>query len=123
MLKIIGRTLVILATALVVAGATFAFAGTSSAAGPNGGFPARGAFEQRPGNTAGEFGRGDAPGGFDHEREGSAGFFGATEIIKNLIIIGVIVAIVAPLAHLLRRRRPGAQFGGPQSPSGLDTAV
>lgn len=110
-MKIIGRIIAILAAALAIAGATFALAGSSSAAAPNGNFAARRGFEQQPGGAGGEFGRGDVPGGLERGRP--AGLFGASELVKNLIIVGVIVAIVAPLARLIRRGRPKPEISVP----------
>jgi hypothetical protein len=106
-MKIIGRTLIILALALVVSGATYALAGSRSAGGFDG-FPRRGEFQ--PGGAPGGF----QPGGFPQrgefgrggERDRGFSLFGAGELLKSLLIIGAVVAVGAPAAGLLRRRQP-----------------
>ncbi|MFN8569218.1 MAG: hypothetical protein U0Z44_17240 [Kouleothrix sp.] len=102
-MKLIGRTLVILTAAMLVVGATWALVGAGFGGGAPGDARERRAFEQRP---AGQPGAGRArPGGF--EREGGRGpsLFGAGEIVKDLVIIAVIVAIVSLIKRALPRRR------------------
>jgi hypothetical protein len=101
-MKLLMRTLIILAVALSVAGATYAMAGQGANASAGGRFPAR-AEVGRPG---GEFRDGD----FGGEPRGSrgGGLFGAVEVLRDLVIIGVIVAVVAPVKRLLNRRKPAA---------------
>lgn len=106
-MKLIGRTLLIMAAALAVAGLTYLYASSSAAQsqrferGPRGG-----EFGQRPP----EFGGAGQPGQFGRERERGSGFrlFAIGEIIKNLVLIGVVIAAVRGIAHLLgpRRSRP-----------------
>lgn len=106
-MKLIGKIILILAAALVVVGATVALANTGLL--PSGG---RGEFrEGRPERTLAvgeepvdfergersEFGRGEG-------REGGFGF-GWLSWVKNLGLIGLIVAGVA-LVDRLRTRRP-----------------
>jgi hypothetical protein len=101
-MKLLLRTLIILAVALIVAGATYAIAGQGSGASTGGRFPAQGEFG-RPGGElrGGDFG-GEPRGG----RGG--GLFGAVEVLRDLAIIGVIVLVVAPAKRLLTRRKPAA---------------
>jgi hypothetical protein len=119
-MKILLRTLIILAAALVVVGGLYAFAQSPAgqamrAAGPGGheggppaGFESR-RFEGAPG--AG-FPGGERPGGFDgHEGRGGHGpsLLGLVEVGKNLAIVAVSVILVALGARLLqlgRRDRP-----------------
>ena len=108
-MKLIGRTLIILAAALVVAGATFAY-GQSGYAGGRESFAERGVQAQQagqpaPGADRGDFRRG-GPGGREHDRGPS--LFGIGEIVKDLLIIGVIVAAVALATRGLRGRRDRA---------------
>jgi hypothetical protein len=42
--------------------------------------------------------------------------FGIFELAKDLLIIAVIVALVAPLARLLRRRAPDGRARGSAAP-------
>jgi hypothetical protein len=103
-MKTIARTLAILCVALLVCGATFALAGSSYAPTLFSSAPARGAGVE--GRRAPELARGAA------NSEGSAvpragarlGGFGALELLKNLAIVAVIVAVAAPLRGLARRR-------------------
>src|SRR5689334_20099226 len=110
-MKLIARILLILAAAGAIAGASIALVGASRASG---GGPRRGAPAQiRPGvgqafpGQGGQQRRGE-PGGFDRSGERGPSLFGVGEVLKNLVIIGLIVAVVAPLARLLGRLRPGA---------------
>jgi hypothetical protein len=108
-MRIIARTLIILIAALLVCGATYALAGSMYA--PTA-FPARaGRGENAAGRpsastpgaadgTGNSVGRPQVPGG---ERGGSGGF-GAIEVLKNLAIVAVIVAIGTPILGLARRR-------------------
>ncbi|MBK9712687.1 MAG: hypothetical protein IPO81_15455 [Kouleothrix sp.] len=110
-MKIVARTLAILAAALLVVGATYVYASSSSAAG----------FEERGGFGRPQIGEQGPPGGFDHggfdrERGGGPSLFGIGEVIKNFVIIGVIVAVVSLATRLLPRRPAGS--GPRQSPPG-----
>ena len=108
-MKIISRTLAILAAALLVCGAAYALAqssGTTSSFPERGGFERRGQLEGGPPLGQGGFGgpeRGPFPGDFGRERGMS--LFGAVEVFRNLAIIAVIIAIAAPIAGRLRKRR------------------
>jgi hypothetical protein len=107
--KIIIRTLIILAAALVVVGATMTYASSGTASGPG-----RDSFEGRPPSG---FAEGTRPSGFppgggggpreghgDHE--GGRGGFAAGELLKNLAIIAVIIAVVSLLNRIIGTRRP-----------------
>jgi hypothetical protein len=115
--KIIIRTLIILAAAMVVVGATMAYASSGFAAGSG-----RDGFDRRPpagfaegsgppgfipgGEGARPEGFGDRPDG-PGGREGGRGAFGASELLKNVAIIAVIIAVVSLLSRLaggLRRQ-------------------
>lgn len=118
-MKLIGRTLIILAAALVVVGGTFAYVQSGFAGGGRDRFAERAGGFARPANPGqpgfgpsagrGEFGRGEfGPGG----RDRGPSLFGIGEIIKDLAIIGIIVAVVTTLTGALSRRRdqpPAAQ--------------
>jgi hypothetical protein len=124
-MRIIGRTLAILAAAMIVVGITFGFTESSGASALAPARPAHNAEAQsqsadgtidastagRTGLPAGEFGHG-------HNR--SASLFGAVEIVKNLVIIGIIVALVALAKRMAGGRRPK---GGPDQPCDLDWLV
>ena len=102
-MRIIRRTLAILAAALVVIGITFGFAQSSNAQSLSRPRPARSAAAQ--GRPAGEFS--GAPGrGFEHEGNRSPSLFGAIEIVKDLAVVGIIVALVTLMTRARRRRRP-----------------
>ena len=117
-MKIIARTLTILAAALLVCGATFALAGSSFAQAA---FPSGPGREALNGQRAPQFG----PGGFDNQGSGTSGSFdgagrrghdggrgpsgfGVMEVLQNLAIVAAIVAVVAPLLNLVRRRTKSA---------------
>ncbi|HZB95076.1 MAG TPA: hypothetical protein VE268_03865 [Herpetosiphonaceae bacterium] len=117
-MKIIARTLAILSAALLVCGATFVLGDSSFAqtASPSG--PGRDVLNGQP---APQFGPGGfdnqgsgAPGGFDgagrrgHDGGRGPSSFGVMEALQNLAIVAAIVAVVAPLLHLARRRRKSA---------------
>lgn len=95
-MKIISRTLVILAAALVVVGITFAVArsGYLTSAARQG--PPSGFSQGQAGASQGT--------GVRAER-GAGGLFALFEVGKNLGIIAVIVAIVAPISYVLSRRK------------------
>jgi len=104
-MKIIARIILILAAAGVAMG----WAGTAGARadGPRREAPAQvqaGDTNALPGNASGEQRRGDGPGGFEHGGGRSPSLFGAGEMLKDLVIIALLVAVVAPLARLLNRR-------------------
>lgn len=124
-MKIISRTLAVLAAALLVCGAAYALAQSS---GTNSNFPERGGFDRRgqleggPPLGQGGFGgseRRPFPGDFGRERGRGMSLFGAVEVFRNLVIIAVIIAIAAPIAGRLRKRRPNkpAQPHSPPSAS------
>lgn len=117
-MKWIGRTLLILAAALAVAGLTYMY-GSSSAAqsqrferGPRG----EGELRQRPP----EFGGAAQPSQFGRERErGGFRLFAVGEIVKNLVLMSVIIAAVRGVARLIgpRRARPRRQPPGQRAAS------
>jgi hypothetical protein len=98
-MKMIVRTLAILAAALAVAGLTYAVVQLSGAQ-QQATYGADGPAAQRP---AGEGGR---PAGLAGEGRRGGGLFAVAEVLKSFVIVAVITAIVAPVAHLLRRRGP-----------------
>lgn len=122
-MKLIGRTIIILIAALVVVGATFAYGRSGYAGGGRERFPTQGdaaaqdssagqpGFDPAaPGAGSGEFRRGEGPGGRDHNRGPS--LFGVGEIVKDLLIIGIIVAAVSLVMHRWnggRDQAPAAQ--------------
>ena len=112
-MKIVARILLILAAAGAVTGISIALVGSQGARAstPRREPPAQvqaGGANALPGNAGGERRRGDGPGGFEHGGGRSPSLFGAGEMLKDVVIIALIVAIVAPLARLLSRRRPSS---------------
>ena len=107
-MRIIPRTFAILAAAMIVVGITFGFAQSSSAQALTSARPARNAATQ--GQSAGGT-RGRPHGEFGHEGNRSPSLFGAVEIVKNLVIVGIIVALVALVKRATRGGRPK---GGPR---------
>src|SRR5689334_9343127 len=105
-MKIIARILFILAAAGAVVGISIALVGTQGARA--GGLRREGSTQvqageanTQPSSFGGEQRRG-GPGGF--ERGGrSPSLFGVGEMLKDLVVIALIVAIVAPLARVLGR--------------------
>jgi len=84
-MKIIGRTLAILAVALVIVGVVFAIGSIGSAA------------------TSAASGARD----MGHEMQGGFNLAGIVQILPTLAIVGIITAIVAPIKQRLgSRRRP-----------------
>ena len=105
-MRIIRRTLAILAAAMIVVGVTFGFARSSSAQALA---PARSPQSQSAGGTidASAAGRRGPPAGeFGRERNRSASLFGVVEIVKDLAIVGIIVALVALVTRVTVGRRP-----------------
>lgn len=93
-----GRILAILAAALVVVGITFAVARSgyltnTTRQGPPSGF------------TQGQAGSPQARGPRGGGDSGAGGLFALFEVGKNLGIIAVIVAVVAPISHVLSKRK------------------
>lgn len=120
-MKIIGRTLAILAAALLIVGATVAIVQNTASASLA---PGRAEFRQPPANLSAEdaggasFAGARPPRGADHGAGGSS-LFGLLEVAKNLGIIAVIVAVVAGAGSLLRSgrqrsQRPAESAGAPQ---------
>jgi hypothetical protein len=109
-MQIIRRTLAILAAALLVAGVTFGMAQSSGAQSLNWqrGAAASGTINA---DTAGA--GSPRPGGFEHEGNRSPSLFGAVEMLKDLVIVGIIVGLVALVTRATRGRWPG---GAPASP-------
>jgi hypothetical protein len=105
-MRIIGRTLAIIAAALVVAGITFGVAQSSGAQslGPNRQMPGAATAGQSAGGTINA--SRPRPNGFEHEGNRTPSLFGAVEIVKDVAIIGVIVALVAQATRMIRGRRP-----------------
>ena len=109
-MKLIARILLILAAAGAVVGVTMALVGTQGARTDA---PRRGALAQvqpgdtnaLPGSAGDEQQRGGGRGGFEHSGGRAPSLFGAGEMLKDLVIIALIVAISAPLTRLLIRLR------------------
>ena len=120
-MKIIARIMLILAAAGAVAGISMVLVGSQGtrAGDPRREAPAQaqaGEANAQPAGFGGEQRRG-GPVGFEHGGGRAPSLFGAGEMLKDLVIIALIVAIVAPLARLLgrlqsRSNRPSA---GPPS--------
>jgi hypothetical protein len=115
-MKLIARTFAILAAALVAAGLTFAVAQSSYASrlfparAGRGDFAAEGRFrgEGAPGAPIGDAATpGGRANGFGREAARGPSLASLGEVLKNLAIIGVIVALVVltPRALHLRRNR------------------
>ena len=111
-MKIFARALAILAAALLIAGSAYGLArasGSQSSAAGN--MPPQFAQAEASGTAAGSSTaqptRG--PGG---EHSESASLFGLVEVVKNLVIVGVITAVVAGVKRLFQRRNP--RIGGPR---------
>ncbi|NTW97660.1 MAG: hypothetical protein HGB28_03835 [Oscillochloris sp.] len=118
-MKILTRTLILLVAAMVVVGITMALqsAGLLAVAGggerrPSGDF-AEGS--RPPGFMPG--GEGMRPEGFGGHREGfgdreggheggRSGIFAAGELVRNLVITAVIIALVSLLSRAVRTLRP-----------------
>ncbi|EFO80910.1 hypothetical protein OSCT_1240 [Oscillochloris trichoides DG-6] len=124
-MKIITRTLILLAAALVVVGITWGVssAGLLTAVG-SGDNHARPAFSQGsapPGfmpNTTQEHQEGFRPRGGHGEGRGhhvnnEPSLLGAAEIIKNLILTGIIVALVVLLSRVFGALRGARQQATP----------
>ena len=116
-MKWIGRTLLVLAAALAVAGMTYVY-GSSSAAQSQG-------FERGPrgeselGRRPPEFGGAGQSGQFGRERERDSGFrlFAVGEIVKNLVLMGLIIAAVRFGARLIGPRRARPRRSPPGQPA------
>jgi hypothetical protein len=105
-MRTIARTLLILAAALAVVGATIAFRQSPYAGMLSSGEPERGGFERPAGEIAQEAPAGFEPGaGRGHHDEWSLG--GLVEAARNLAIMGVIIAIAVLVGYGrdLRRMR------------------
>jgi len=117
--KIIIRTLILLAAALVIVGITMALqsAGLIASVGDPGGFEGRpsGGFAQG-GPPPGGFtpggegmrheGFGDRGGFGDRHEGGRGGTFNASELVKNLGITAVIIAVFVLLSRAFSTLRP-----------------
>jgi hypothetical protein len=109
-MKIVARILLILAVAGAVVGISMALMETKGARASAA--PAQvqsGDTNAQTGNPDGEQRRGGGPGGFERGSGRSPNLFGAGELLKDLIIIALIVAIIAPIARLLGRLRSGSE--------------
>ncbi|KPV52248.1 hypothetical protein SE17_16615 [Kouleothrix aurantiaca] len=113
-MKLIARTLAILAAALLIVGITYgvtqASGSQSSAAGE---MPAQFAQAAPSGTSAASSTSTSStaqPTRGEHSE--SASLFGLVEVAKNLVIVGVITAVVAGSKRLFTRRNP--RSGGPR---------
>jgi hypothetical protein len=114
-MRIFARTLAILAAACVVSAGAFALVQSSYAQSLFSAGPARGAGFEAPRAAALESeadgasatpSEGAAPGRHAHEGGRSPSLFGAVEMLKNLAIISIIVALVSLVKRAARGRRP-----------------
>jgi hypothetical protein len=109
-MRILARTLIIIATALAVAGGTFALGQSSYAQTRLLARPARAVgVEGSSATTAGTqttLNDGVPFGRQEHEGSRSASLFGAVEVFKNLAIISIIVAIVSLIKRIWGGRQP-----------------
>ncbi len=107
-MRILARTLVILAAALIVAGGVFALGSSSYAQTQLPARPARTAgVEGSSATTAGATTTSNNGAPFverEHEGSRSPSLLGAVEVFQNLAIIGIIVAIVSFVKRRWRRR-------------------
>jgi hypothetical protein len=122
-MRILARTLAILAVAAAVAGGVFAIVQSSYAQILFPARPTRGAFagEQSPAtgaqatDTSLPADDGAAFGRPDHEGGRSPSLFGAVEVFQDLAIVSIIVAIVSLVKRAWRGRRqwrpPGVSAG------------
>jgi hypothetical protein len=119
--KIIIRTLIILAAALLVVGATMGLVSAGVISGDNSFGHGRDGFERQPppgfadrqpqpgsfsSGQGGREGFGGRPEGFGGREGGRGGIFAVGELLKNLVMIAVIVAVVSLLSRALGTRRP-----------------
>ncbi len=120
-MKIIVRTLIILAAALAVVGVASAL--NSAGAFGNLGLPGREGFEggrsfgrefngqplttgTRPNFEQGGFQRGGlGRGEGDREGRGGASLLGLSEVIKSLVMMTVVIVVIVPASKLLKRLR------------------
>lgn len=107
-MKLIARTLSILAAALIVVGIAFTI-------GQSSGMPSSNTERQMPP----EFAQTSSTSATGHqmlpmrgEHNESASLFGIVEIVKNLAIISIIVVAVSSISRRLQRRNP--RVGGPR---------
>ena len=122
-MRILARTLAILAAALVVAGGAFALGQSSYAQAQFQAGPARSAGVEGSSATAASAAagapttanNGAAFGRHEHEGGRSPSLFGAVEVFKNLAIIGIIVAIVS-LVKRIGGGRPLSASSAPTAP-------
>jgi hypothetical protein len=110
-MRIIGRIVAICAAAVLVAGITFGLAQSSSAQSLAPAWPAQSAAaqSQSSGGTidaSSDRASGRPAHGPGHEGNRSPSLFGALEIVKDLAIIGIIVALVALVTRVSRSRGP-----------------
>lgn len=93
-MKILGRTLIILITALAVAGAATALVGNSSTGLPDDGAETRSVVQAQPGDAS--IGSEDLypPDQFHEDDHDSPSLFGIVDVIQNLVIVSLIVGLV-----------------------------
>jgi hypothetical protein len=113
-MQIIRRTVAILVAALLVAGVTFGVAQSSGAQSLNWATPMRGTAASGTINADTAGAGSPRPGGFEHEGNRSPSLFGAVEMLKDLVIIGVIVGLVALVTRATRGRWPGGAQASPK---------
>ena len=112
--RIIGRVLIILLVAGVVAGGVYALSQSAFGAGPAGfpGGPRDGQAQVggAPLGGPGAFPGGDF-GGHGGGREGPSLARGLPGLLKNFVIIGVLIGAVSLVRYVTRRRPPPSVTG------------
>jgi hypothetical protein len=107
-MKTLYRTFAILAAALVIVGALIAFSSTSSGTSPSG-MPQRNPIVQSQVNSSGASSSSATSGAaepFEHDSASGPSLAGLAEVLKNLGLVAVIIAIVSQSKRLLSRKRP-----------------
>ncbi|HJZ45811.1 MAG TPA: hypothetical protein VKE41_01555 [Roseiflexaceae bacterium] len=132
-MHIFRRTLTILAAALIVVGITFSLAQSSYAQSLTPARQARSSALQSQSatdtintataNASGTLDRTAQAGGFEREGNRSPSLFGAVDILKNLVIVGIIVALVALTKRVRCGRRPKGGNNRPKAPPAATPAV
>ena len=106
-MKIFGRTLAILSVAMIVVGITFVVVQLSASAMPGPAIAEQGASQLQSSAASDSAAQSRHPEyrGPAHEGDRSPNLFGAIEMIQNLVIVGVIIAIVSGITRVWGRRR------------------
>jgi hypothetical protein len=105
-MKILGRTLAIFCAAMIVVGITFAVVGSSASATPSPAIAEQGASQVQSSAASDSAAQSRHPEyrGPAHEGDRAPNLFGVIEVVQNLVIVGVIIAIVSGITHVWGRR-------------------